>query len=143
MELGVFYRESKGEKTAVAESKAKLEQRGAKICLVENDIVDISSTQLRRMLAFHCAGPFLSPGVAAYIREHGLYDVNAQWKNLPMAELEQVVVSAAEPQPGGACLGLPGYGGGAGQALGRGRDRRRPGRAFCTILPRRWTGRCS
>lgn len=83
VELGVFYRGSKGEKTAVAENKAKLEQRGAKIRLVENDIVDISSTQLRRMLAFHCAGPFLSPGVAAYIREHGLYDVNAQWKISP------------------------------------------------------------
>lgn len=79
-ELGVFYRGSKGEKAAVAENQAKLEQRGAKIRLVENDVVDISSTQLRRMLAFHCAGPFLSPGVAAYIREHGLYDVNAQWK---------------------------------------------------------------
>ena len=97
VELGVFYRGSKGEKTAVAESKAKLEQRGAKIRLVENDIVDISSTQLRRMLAFHCAGPFLSPGVAAYIREHGLYDVNAQWKNLPMGELEQVVVRLLNP----------------------------------------------
>lgn len=97
VELGVFYRGSKGEKTAVAENKAKLEQRGAKIRLVENDIVDISSTQLRRMLAFHCAGPFLSPGVAAYIREHGLYDVNAQWKNLPMAELEQVVIRLLNP----------------------------------------------
>ena len=97
VELGVFYRGSKGEKTAVAENKAKLEQRGAKICLVENDIVDISSTQLRRMLAFHCARPFLSPGVAAYIREHGLYDVNAQWKNLPMAELEQVVIRLLNP----------------------------------------------
>lgn len=97
VELGVFYRGSKGEKTAVAENKAKLEQRGAKIRLVENDIVDISSTQLRRMLAFHCAGPFLPTGVAAYIREHGLYDVNAQWKNLPMAELEQVVIRLLNP----------------------------------------------
>ena len=97
VELGVFYRGSKGEKTAVAENKTKLEQRGAKIRLVENDIVDISSTQLRRMLAFHCAGPFLSPGVAAYIREHGLYDMNAQWKNLPMAELEQVVIRLLNP----------------------------------------------
>lgn len=49
------------------------------------------------MLAFHCAGPFLSPGVAAYIREHGLYDVNAQWKNLPMAKLEQVVIRLLNP----------------------------------------------
>ena len=97
VELGVFYRGNKGEKTAVAENKAKLEQRGAKIRLVENDIVDISSTQLRRMLAFHCAGPFLSPGVAAYIREHRLYDVDAQWKNLPMAELERVVIRLLNP----------------------------------------------
>ena len=141
VELGVFYRGSKGEKNAVAENKAKLEQRGAKIRLVENDIVDISSTQLRRMLAFHCAGPFLSPGVAAYIREHGLYDVNAQWKNLPMAELEQVVIRLLNPNRVAHVLGCRD----TAVALAKrwGADVTLPGRAFSTILPRRWTGRCS
>ena len=95
--LGVFYRGDKGEKAAIAEKKAELERRGVRVELVENDVIDISSTQLRRMLAFHCAGPFLPPGVGDYIREHGLYDVNANWKNLPMAQLEQVVIRLLNP----------------------------------------------
>ena len=95
--LGVFYRGDKDEKAAIAEKKAELERCGAKVLLVENDVIDISSTQLRRMLAFHCAEPFLPGGVGDYIRENSLYDVNADWKNLPMAQLEQVVVRLLNP----------------------------------------------
>ena len=95
--LGVFYRGTKGEKTAISEKKAELERLGAVVYLVENDITDISSTQLRRLLAFHCAEPFLPAGVGAYIREKDLYDGGADWKNLPMDKLEQVVVRLLKP----------------------------------------------
>ena len=37
-------------------------------------------------------GEFLDEAVADFIREHGLYGANANWKNLPMPELEKVVV---------------------------------------------------
>ena len=95
--LGVFYRGDKGEKAAIEAEKAKMEADGAKITLVRNEIVDISSTDLRRMLAFDCAGPFLPHGVGAYIRQQGLYGTDRSLKNLPMEELEQVVVSLLKP----------------------------------------------
>ncbi|MDD5864100.1 MAG: nicotinate (nicotinamide) nucleotide adenylyltransferase [Firmicutes bacterium] len=90
--LAVFSRGGRGETAAVAAKKAQLEAVGGKITLVQNEVIDISSTQLRRLLAFHCADPFLPKGVGDYIRANSLYDVNADWKHLTMDELEQVVI---------------------------------------------------
>ena len=95
--LGVFYRGEKGEKELILRQKEALEAKGAKVRLVENDIVNISSTQLRRLLAFQCAGPFLPEGVYDYIRSQGLYDSTADWKNLPMDQLEAIVVRLLNP----------------------------------------------
>ena len=87
--------------------------------MLENPVHSISSTQLRRLLAFRCAGEFLPKGVEDYILSNGLYDTAADWKNLPMEQLERVVVSLLIAQPGCSCAGMPEYGSGAGQALGR------------------------
>ena len=95
--LGVFYRGDKGEKAAALKQKEALEARGAKVILVHNDVIVISSTQMRRLLAFRCAGEFLPAGVLDYIREYNLYDTRTNWKNLPMDKLEQVVVSLLNP----------------------------------------------
>ncbi len=95
--IGVFYRGEKGEKKAIEEKKAEMEAAGTTIYLVENDVVTISSTQLRRLLAFRCAGEFLPKGVLDYVREHRLYDTRANWKNLPMEELEKIVISLLNP----------------------------------------------
>ena len=95
--LGVFCRGEKNEETAIKEKRSELQRQGAKVELVKNDVIPISSTQMRRLLAFHCADAFLPAGVGDYIRENGLYDVNARWKNLPMEELERVVVSLLNP----------------------------------------------
>ena len=95
--LGVFYRGEKGERAAIEAKKAEMEAAGARIQLVENDVVNISSTQMRRLLAFRCAGELLPQGVLDYIREHHLYDTRAPWKNLPMEELEAVVISLLNP----------------------------------------------
>ena len=67
--LGVFYRGDRGEKAAIAARKAEMETAGHRIYLVCNDVVDISSSDLRRMLVFRCAAPFLPNGVGTYIRE--------------------------------------------------------------------------
>ena len=96
--LGVFYRGSKGEQAEVRRQKAELEATGATVYLVENEVLEISSTQLRRMLAFDCAQSFLPEGVGDYIRENHLYEVDADWKQLPMDRLEQVVVSLLDPK---------------------------------------------
>ena len=95
--LAVMYRGERGEETAVAAQKAEMEARGAGIHLVKNDVTPISSTQMRRLLAFRCAGELLPEGVLDYIRENRLYDTRAAWKNLPMEELERVVVSLLNP----------------------------------------------
>jgi len=95
--LGVFYRGDKGEAAAIDARKAEMEAEGAEVALVQNPVISISSTQMRRLLAFRCAGQFLPEGVLDYIREHRLYDTRAPWKDLPMAQLEQVVISLLNP----------------------------------------------
>ena len=95
--LGVFYRGDKGEKPAIARKKEELEALGANVTLVQNDVIAISSTQMRRLLAFRCAGELLPAGVLDYIRENRLYDTRSPWKSLPMEELEPIVVSLLNP----------------------------------------------
>ena len=95
--LAVFYRGDKNEQAAVAEEKAYWESQGVNVQLVENDVIEISSTQMRRLLIFRCAADFLPEGVLDYIREHYLYDTRTNWKNLPMDRLEQVVISLLNP----------------------------------------------
>ena len=95
--LGVFFRGEKGEREKILAKKHQLEEAGAKVELVENRILNISSTQLRRLIAFRCAGEFLPAGVYDYIRENGLYDTDANWKNLPMEQLEAVVLRLLNP----------------------------------------------
>lgn len=95
--LGVFYRGEKGEKAAIDEKCRELMALGGQVKLVKNAVVPISSTQMRRLLAFRCADAFLPQGVGAYIREKGLYHTADNWKNLPMERLEQVVISLLNP----------------------------------------------
>ena len=95
--LGVFYRGEKGEAADIEEKKLQMAAEGHTIYLVKNSVVNISSTQMRRLLAFRCAGEFLPEGVLDYIREYRLYDTRTDWKNLPMEELERVVISLLNP----------------------------------------------
>ena len=95
--LAVMYRGDKGEAEAIEETKAQMESQGVEVVLIKNDAIAISSTQMRRLLAFQCAGPFLPEGVEDYIRSQGLYDSTAQWKNLPMDELEAIVIRLLNP----------------------------------------------
>ena len=95
--LAVMYRGEKGERAAIEAQKKRFEAEGAKIELVENQVLSISSTQLRRLIAFRCAGEFLPAGVEDYIRENGLYDTASDWKNLPMEHLEPIVIRQLKP----------------------------------------------
>ena len=95
--LGVFYRGDRGEAASIEEKKAEMEAAGVTVYLVENEITAISSTQLRRLLAFGCADAFLPEGVGAYIRSNDLYDTAADWKQLPMEQLESIVIRLLNP----------------------------------------------
>ena len=95
--LAVFCRGERGERERIEAQKENLEAMGAKIRLVENPVNAISSTDLRRMLVFGCADPFLMPGVGDYIREKGLYGLDRNRKHLPMEELEEAVIALMNP----------------------------------------------
>ena len=95
--IGVFCRGDRGEKEAIAQQRLRLEQQGAKVFLVENPVTEISSTQLRRMLMFQCAEPFLPAGVKEYILENNLYGAGENYKKLPMDQLQETVISLLKP----------------------------------------------
>ena len=95
--LAVFCRGERGERQRIEAQKAKLEALGARVELVRNPVNAISSTDLRRMLVFGCADPFLMSGVGDYIREKGLYGLDRNRKHLPMEELEEAVIALMNP----------------------------------------------
>ena len=95
--LAVMYRGEKGEADRISARKAEMEAEGVRVVLVKNDTINISSTQLRRLIAFQCASEFLPNGVGTYIREKGLYDSAAAWKDLPMEQLEPIVIRLLNP----------------------------------------------
>ena len=95
--LAVMSRGERGEAAAIEAQKQVIEGMGYEAVVIENQVTVISSTQMRRLLAFRCAGEFLPGGVLDYVREKRLYDTRADWKNLPMDRLEQVVISLLNP----------------------------------------------
>ncbi len=69
-----------------------MEAEGVRV--LETPKLGISPADLKRMLAFDCAEPFLTPAVIAYIRKK---TPDAPYRNLPMEQLEQVVVRLLNP----------------------------------------------
>jgi nicotinate-nucleotide adenylyltransferase len=96
-ELAVFFRGEKSERVRIEAQKTALESLGARINLVENPVTAISSTDLRRMLVFGCADPFLMPGVGEYIRQKGLYGTGMDRKGLSVEALESEVIALLNP----------------------------------------------
>ena len=95
--LAVFYRGDRNEQAAIAEKQQTYETAGHRVYLVENPVTEISSTQLRRMLVFRCAAPFLDEKVLHYIEDNGIYGTEKDYRNLSMEDLEQVVVHLLNP----------------------------------------------
>ena len=56
-------------------------------------VVDVSSTELRDMLAHGKGGHLLPPAVYGYILREGLYGTGADLKHLPLAQLRPVALS--------------------------------------------------
>ena len=95
--VAVFCRGAKGERAAIEAKVSQMQSCGYDVYVLSNDVVDISSTQLRRLLAFQSADEFLPQGVGQYIQTEGLYQSAAQWNHLPEDKLEQVVISLLKP----------------------------------------------
>ncbi len=95
--IAVLYRGEKDEIEQISKHIAELESMGAKVELLQNEITAISSTDLRRMIAFQCADPYLPDGVGKYIRDNGLYGTDRCCKQLPMEQLEKLVIELIHP----------------------------------------------
>ncbi len=95
--LAVLCRDQGKLADAVTAQIRAVKAAGGHAVRVQNPVTDLSSTQVRRLLAFGCGDECLPGAVAAYIRENRLYDTAADWKNLPMEELERVVISLLNP----------------------------------------------
>lgn len=95
--VAVVPRGGRQERQTIEEEARVIQSMGGRVTAVDCAPCDISSTQLRRLLAFRCASEFLSPAVEDYIRENGLYHTGEDWRNLPLERLEQVVVSLLNP----------------------------------------------
>lgn len=92
--LAVMHRDDKAQTWESVRLEAeRLEQAmGAKVYLVENRCEQISSTTVRRLLAFH-APASLDPGVLALIQTNGWYQTKADWKGLPFERLREISLS--------------------------------------------------
>ncbi len=74
--------------------KIHLEQKyGARIHLVDNSRIEISSTKVRRMLILGGVEKYLQQSVLDIIRENGLYGTGRDYKNLSDEELREVAIS--------------------------------------------------
>ncbi len=95
--LAVLCRGDKREKETITSVKRALEEKGARIVILDNPVTEISSSNLRRMLAFDCAKAYLPEKVMSYIQTNGLYGVGRNLRALPIEELEQVVTGLLKP----------------------------------------------
>ena len=93
----VFYRGDKAERELVEQKKQEFAAKGIDSIVMENPVTEISSTQLRRMLVFNCAAPFLHKDVYDYILNNCLYGTGESYQGLSMEELERVVTTLVHP----------------------------------------------
>ena len=66
---------------------------GAKIVLLENQRIEVSSTTARRMLFFGCGEEYVPNAVFDAICKRGLYGTGGNYRNLPTAELMKIALS--------------------------------------------------
>lgn len=95
--IAALRRGDKKKAQILEQTKALLEEMGGAVELLSNPVTAISSTQLRRLIAFRAGGEFLDPAVFSYIQNEKLYDSGADFRNLPMQELQKVVVRLLNP----------------------------------------------
>lgn len=84
---------------SIRRQKKLLEKRfHAEVLIPDTAFTDISSTMVRRMLVFRCAGTFLPEGLPEMIQAQGLYGTGRDLRNLPFPELREVSLSLHRPK---------------------------------------------
>lgn len=83
---------------ALREKQTQLAQTlGAQTVFVRNEALDVSSTQVRRMLFFGCAEPYLQPQVLDAIKKMHLYGVGDACTGLDFETLKEKSLSLHKP----------------------------------------------
>ncbi|MCQ2421150.1 MAG: nicotinate (nicotinamide) nucleotide adenylyltransferase [Clostridia bacterium] len=70
---------------------------GKQPILLDNDCVEISSTEIRRLLTFKIAEPYLDEKVLREICRQGLYGTAEDYRQLPTEELRRISYSLHKP----------------------------------------------
>lgn len=92
--IAAMHRDAWDRTPELERQKKMLEQSyGARVELVVNERVEVSSSRVRRMLVMGGAEKYLAPGVLALIRENGAYGVNDNYKGLSDERLKEVAIS--------------------------------------------------
>lgn len=98
--IGAFSRTEAGEREAFEQQKQKLENIFAAhvVTMTIPDVVEISSTQVRRELAAGKGQDLVTDAVYGYILRRGLYGTHADLKHLNHEELVAVAMSYLKPK---------------------------------------------
>lgn len=104
--IAALQREDSNRSEEFVAQKIHLEQKyGAKIHLVDNSRIEISSTKVRRMLILGGVEKYLQQPVLDIIHENGLYGTARDYKNLPDEDLREVAISLLKKKRVGHVLG--------------------------------------
>ncbi len=76
-----------------AQKKRLCAELNADVILVENRVLEMSSTTVRRMIFFDCAEHYLPSAVRDYIRNHRLYHCGEDLRYLPFEKLKELSLS--------------------------------------------------
>jgi len=99
--LAMAYRKDPDEllRNAVMAQKERLQRDyGAKITIIENDLIEVSSSNVRQLLAFGAGESLLPPAVCEEIVRKGLYRTGENFKQLPFEQLKEASLSLHKPK---------------------------------------------
>ena len=92
--IAAMHRDDKDRTEEMLLQKSLLEEKfHARVELVANNRMEISSTKVRRLLILGGAEKYVSPGVLDIIRENGLYGTGENYKNLSDERLREVATA--------------------------------------------------
>ena len=75
-----------------AQKKLLENEYHAKVILIENDVLEISSSRVRRLLVLGGAEAYVPAPVLEMIRQRRLYNTDKNYRNLPEEELRNVAI---------------------------------------------------
>ncbi len=88
-----MHRSQKDQGKEFLKQKERLEQEyAARVVLIENEVLEISSSRVRRLLILGGAEAYVPEPVLEIIRRNGLYNTDKDYRNLPEDELRIVAV---------------------------------------------------